>query len=174
MSATGNSYVYFVYNPDSHAIKIGVSRNPQKRFVALQIGSPATLRLLGFIPGTAKNESALHSKFWNLRIRGEWFKLHAPLKQYIGRVTDVHWDDGKHDFVPGGLRINKLERRYVERLFNEREYIFEPQMAELLGVNIETMRQWRESGLIDFPRIGDPRYEPQHIEAAIAKGLIKV
>jgi predicted GIY-YIG superfamily endonuclease len=66
-------YVYFVLNRDSKAIKIGLTKNIQRRLAALQTSSPAQLELLLSIKvesvQAAKNkERWLHEKFAELRI----------------------------------------------------------------------------------------------------------
>lgn len=51
-------YVYFVEGVG--IVKIGIAKNPYTRLAALQVGSPVSLRFLGFYPGGKKEEKALH------------------------------------------------------------------------------------------------------------------
>jgi hypothetical protein len=72
-------YLYGISN--GHAIKIGWSwAHPGARggrLAQLQTGCPDELRLLGAILGAKSEERALHARFYEHRIRGEWFR-HAP------------------------------------------------------------------------------------------------
>lgn len=71
-------HVYFIQGVDGGPIKIGRSQDPKRRLRALQPGSPAELRLLCTIPGTAGVESALHCELADWRLHGEWFAEDAP------------------------------------------------------------------------------------------------
>ena len=86
------AYVYFVCNPDSNAIKIGIAKNVRRRLTSLQTSSPAELELLGTIKArdeiaARKLEQSLHNKFDRERIRGEWFIAEPRLLQYIKEQT---------------------------------------------------------------------------------------
>ena len=90
---TGNQahFIYFVFNADSNAIKIGRAKNVSKRLQALQTSSPAALELLKAIPveglpAAQALEQALHQQFQSLRLNGEWFRADAALRQYIEKV----------------------------------------------------------------------------------------
>ena len=64
--------VYFI-GAEAGPIKIGVSCDPAKRLRTLQTGHPVPLMLLAVVPGGVGVERALHRKFADLRVRGEWF-----------------------------------------------------------------------------------------------------
>lgn len=78
------SYVYFIEAGD--LVKIGVTKDVTKRLASLQTGSPARLNMIGFIPGTDKEEKELHRKFSSHRSHGEWFKKTNDLINYIKEV----------------------------------------------------------------------------------------
>ncbi|WP_051482681.1 GIY-YIG nuclease family protein [Synechocystis sp. PCC 7509] len=85
-------YVYFVFNLDSNAIKIGFAKDVQKRLAALQTSSPSQLKLLGVIrtqsARTAEQlEGTLHQQFAQLHISGEWFKAEETLLNYLREVN---------------------------------------------------------------------------------------
>ena len=85
-------YVYFVFNRDSKAIKIGIAKNVRRRLASLQTSSAAKLELLGSIKAqgtkaTRKLELELHQKFDRLQIRGEWFEAERILIDYIAQNT---------------------------------------------------------------------------------------
>ena len=84
-------FIYFIFNNDSNAIKIGRAKNVSKRLQALQTSSPAVLKLLKTIPveglaATRSLELALHEQFKALRINGEWFRADTALKEYIDQL----------------------------------------------------------------------------------------
>lgn len=56
--------------------KIGfTSGDVSKRISALQTGNPIPIQLVGTIPGDQKTETALHVRFSEKRVQGEWFTL---------------------------------------------------------------------------------------------------
>lgn len=77
--------VYFVQGVDGGPIKIGRSYDPIKRMAALQSASPVQLRMLF----TARcgdldlDESALHARFAQYRLHGEWFEPAPEILAYI-------------------------------------------------------------------------------------------
>lgn len=86
--AKGSAFVYFVFNADSNAIKIGKARDLEKRLRSLQTVSPSKLKLLKATHVTDEKEanlleSSLHRQFAYLRITGEWFKAESELLNYL-------------------------------------------------------------------------------------------
>ncbi len=89
------SYVYFIFNPDSNAIKIGFAKDVLKRLAALQTSSPGQLELLAVIKTQnarkAKQlEGTLHQQFAQLHISGEWFKAEKTLLNYLREVAPMN------------------------------------------------------------------------------------
>lgn len=94
-SADLPGYVYFIFNPECNAIKIGFAKDVLKRLAALQTSSPGQLELLGVIKTqsarTAKQlEGTLHQQFAQLHISGEWFKAEKALLNYLIEVTQMN------------------------------------------------------------------------------------
>jgi hypothetical protein len=79
-------YVYFVQGCCGGAIKIGFSKNPEKRLQGLQTGYPDTLRILLLVPGKEKTEQYFHRKFELYRLNGEWFK---PEKVILDEIKEL-------------------------------------------------------------------------------------
>ena len=84
-------FVYFIFNEDSNAIKIGIAKNLARRMMSLQTSSPAILRLIksiqvGGSKEAAELEKSLHKQFAQLRLAGEWFKAEASLLEYISQL----------------------------------------------------------------------------------------
>lgn len=80
---SGEGEVYFVATGTE--VKIGVAKDPLARMATLQIGSAATLRLLGSMFGGADLERVLHRRFAQYRIRGEWYRLEGALAAFIAK-----------------------------------------------------------------------------------------
>ncbi|MFF9436832.1 GIY-YIG nuclease family protein [Streptomyces sp. NPDC014735] len=71
-------------------MKIGRSRNPQRRLAHLQIGSPARLSLLAQFEGGASLERALHRHLHDQREHGEWFSLGPdPVETVRAAIRDI-------------------------------------------------------------------------------------
>lgn len=67
-------FVYLMRHGRAGTVKIGYSKNPKEREETLQAEDP-DLNLLASWPGTTDDERALHTRFADLRTRGEWFRL---------------------------------------------------------------------------------------------------
>ena len=71
--------VYFIKCEDDNGyIKVGHTKDVDKRLETLQIGSPYTLKVIAVLPCTSNErakdtEARIHRYFSHLRIRGEWF-----------------------------------------------------------------------------------------------------
>jgi len=82
----GVAYVYFVQARACGPIKIGFSRDVLARLIRLQIGNPNELVLLAACEGSERDESALHSRFADLWVRGEWFREAHELLAFIASL----------------------------------------------------------------------------------------
>ncbi|OYV96661.1 MAG: hypothetical protein B7Z73_00330 [Planctomycetia bacterium 21-64-5] len=82
----GELFVYFIEAREALRVKIGVARDPQARLAQLQTASGARLSLLGRVRGGRAFEAALHQRFAELRIHGEWFHLTDGLRRAIARI----------------------------------------------------------------------------------------
>lgn len=80
-----STWVYFIQDSHSGAIKIGKANRPEKRLKALQTGAPYPLSLLGVITADESTESTLHERFGHLLIRGEWFRPEPELLAFVNR-----------------------------------------------------------------------------------------
>lgn len=81
------SIVYFLTKYHSGVIKIGVSRNFTQRFYDHRRERGRDLFCLGVHPGERADETALHRRFAEWRIRGEWFEQTPELLEYISEKT---------------------------------------------------------------------------------------
>jgi len=84
--------VYVMIDKNTGLYKIGRSTNPTRREKTLQSEKP-TIELLFHNSGFHFDETALHRKFADKRVRGEWFKLDADdlseVKSYFADKEDT-------------------------------------------------------------------------------------
>lgn len=66
-------WVYCIRDDASRAVKIGFSRNPERRFAQLQTANPNRLRFIGAHKAVEAFEGFLHWSNRDRRISGEWF-----------------------------------------------------------------------------------------------------
>lgn len=81
-------FVYFILNPSSNTVKIGQSKDANRRFCEIQANTIDQLRLMKVveIEGFHTEEQVLHKRFSHLRIKGEWFSYTDDLKSFIEEV----------------------------------------------------------------------------------------
>ena len=73
--------IYFICGGEG--VKIGFSTNHNIRLAALQSASPVPLTLTAQIAGTLQDERALHKRFKDYRLHGEWFRFDGALKKFV-------------------------------------------------------------------------------------------
>lgn len=71
--------VYFMADTDYQFMKVGFSRNVQRRLAQIQDGGPLKLFVVDQFPGNVNDERAVHDLLKEHRIRGEWFQPEAVL-----------------------------------------------------------------------------------------------
>jgi hypothetical protein len=83
-SNAGEGWVYFIQSEEAASIKIGWTNvSPSRRLGACQTGCPTELELLAAMPGSRGLERALHRRFDEYRIRGEWFADAPEIWAYL-------------------------------------------------------------------------------------------
>lgn len=78
--------VYFILNESAGMVKIGFSRNPEKRLTELRTGSAGEIKLLATIEGSLAIERQLHKRFEMHRRNGEWFIYSDEIRSYINAL----------------------------------------------------------------------------------------
>jgi len=69
------SYVYLIGTLDQRIVKIGYSISPRQRLIDIRIACPFTVGILWKAEGGAELEDALHQRFTDCRLQGEWFEF---------------------------------------------------------------------------------------------------
>lgn len=78
-------FVYFI--TDGSAIKIGKATNVRSRLSGLQTSHHKHLRVIATMPGDGALERQLHGRFRQHKIRGEWFRDCAPIRDFISNLA---------------------------------------------------------------------------------------
>ncbi len=89
--------VYFISDQDLTRVKIGKSRDFQKRFSDLCRTSPCQLFLVAHVEGYTEVEKWFHQRFSKQRLHGEWFVVDDDLATVIQLIQT----DGK--FASSGI-----------------------------------------------------------------------
>lgn len=71
--STRQGWVYCIRDDASGAVKIGFSKNPERRVQQIQTSFPFKLRLIAAIPAVEAFEQFLHWSHASRRLTGEWF-----------------------------------------------------------------------------------------------------
>jgi len=83
--------VYFIEAKGQHKIKIGYSKDPEKRRKTFATGSSSKLTLIKKIVGDFKLENEIKARFEHIRIEDldgkEWFHATKELTEYIEKLT---------------------------------------------------------------------------------------
>lgn len=66
-----------------YRVKIGFTSNLNQRMHSLSTANHRPIELLASWPGNKADERILHERFSGLRVRGEWFALQKPIKEWL-------------------------------------------------------------------------------------------
>jgi hypothetical protein len=75
--------IYFVRNGRRRRIKIGYTGDYRARISNLMTASGDELKLVALIRGSRQDEKALHYRFGDYWVKGEWFKFEGELAEYV-------------------------------------------------------------------------------------------
>ena len=105
-------FIYYIKNINSGHIKIGWSRNPQKRIRQLQPGAEGKLIIMATQPGGPSAEASIHRHFKRLQFYGEWYKSDSSLLGYISDILEGRY----RYFDESGENIKTEIAVYYEQL----------------------------------------------------------
>lgn len=114
--------VYVIGNCDSPRAKIGRSKSVGIRLGTIQRMSPVPLSILWQTEGGSELESALHRRFGNQRVHGEWFDFTGqdPAAEVAAAVDDIRAEQAQAIAAAEERERRKRERRqpanYAEAL----------------------------------------------------------
>lgn len=79
--------IYFVETREAtHRVKIGFTRTPLDRMVAIMASGPLECLPIAFEVGVRSHERKLHSRFAKYRVIGEWFTWADDISAYINTL----------------------------------------------------------------------------------------
>jgi hypothetical protein len=83
-------WTYFVVNVSQGTVKIGRSWDVSKRLSSLQTGSSDELCVVLIVPNIGNfSEQALHERFCEYHIRGEWFTYSKEIREYCDNALSL-------------------------------------------------------------------------------------
>lgn len=89
VEADGREVVYFLSESGRGAIKIGRTRDLQKRIWSIQASTPWRIELVAKVSADRRLESYLKYLFRSAQIRGEWFKATDDLIACVKMLDDL-------------------------------------------------------------------------------------
>jgi hypothetical protein len=138
--------VYMIQAGGEHGpVKIGVTDDVEKRLIGMQTGNHQPLVLIRLFEGGPNEERALHQRFADLRLNGEWFSFS---KQMLGDVGLIDMERRRNQqFID---RMDELSERYTKlgpKVLNE---ITDDERAALRAMwRLLTTPLWQNLGLSD-------------------------
>lgn len=84
------NFIYLARESISGRIKIGVSKNPEKRVKQLNTGNPEIIELIAKYSANEqpyKSEAILHDAFKKTRLHGEWFSKETDVSRLNESLT---------------------------------------------------------------------------------------
>jgi hypothetical protein len=80
--------VYFIEARGTGLVKVGFTNSlVEDRLESLACASPFELRVLATMAGGFAEEQALHQRFADQRVRGEWFRNDGELAELIAELV---------------------------------------------------------------------------------------
>ena len=93
-------YVYFLQITEKGPIKIGLTRNVQRRLKQAQTFNYEKVKLLGYIEGSQSLETKLIHRYAEYQIRGEWFSYNLDLNNLAKGIYDGEYlTEGSRSYV---------------------------------------------------------------------------
>jgi hypothetical protein len=108
--------IYFIGNKELDVCKIGFSKRPYRRIDSIRKSIPFNLEILAIIDGDFMVEKMYHSKYFEHKIKGEWFTL--------SKVLELGINNSLKELYIGSIKLN---------VNNENHYIHLPSLISLLN-----------------------------------------
>lgn len=97
----GKGIIYYICCPETARLKIGFTkRAPEARLRALQTGSPTRLFLMAMQAGSIEAEQALHARFAESRLHGEWFEATDEIMLHVAAICSLTAADFQSKGLP--------------------------------------------------------------------------
>lgn len=84
--AMSGTWVYLIEASNSNAVKIGKTKNPERRFCTLDNMNADDLNRSALLNFNLITEKELHDKFLDLNYKGEWFSRDSELCYLLDKL----------------------------------------------------------------------------------------
>ena len=138
--------VYFIGRGRKGPIKIGFSKDPQKRMKSLQTGSAEPLSMLGLVKGGRAIEAIIHRRLARNRLHGEWFERCPEVESFISSAQE-EVDQILRTTARARGKVDKGERtRLTQRDFLDSIGMEATRYADVVGVHWNTVARRSNAG----------------------------
>lgn len=150
-------FIYFIHDPTTSTVKIGMSKNPEERIQILQSSTPQTLHPIRYVQvkeGCGYDvERFLQNQFSHLHVKDGWFQAEPEIMNFA--------KDGE---IPKMEEVTATLAPPVKE-FGKRFSIHE--VSKKTGISPRNIRYYISEKLIPGPVTQGPRatYEDSHIKA---------
>jgi hypothetical protein len=87
LESVSTGFVYFAQYHNNSPIKIGFTRNLEKRLISLRGQCPGAV-IIKAVEGNLSDERKYHERFKHLREYSEWFRREKELVSFIKNLSD--------------------------------------------------------------------------------------
>lgn len=103
--------VYFATIREQNVVKIGCSFDPDSRLKEIQVGCPFEVKIEATLPGHHTEEQAIHRRFADDRLRGEWFTITPMIEAVMAAAVKAEAERPKVKQInPPGFPQSKRVR----------------------------------------------------------------
>jgi hypothetical protein len=106
--------VYVIRRPDAREYKIGITRDPLRRFHDIQANHGAPLELMLAFRAGEQVERHLTFHFAACRIRGEWYRETPELLDWIARQRHAASTAGTIHIATSGATTGHAEHEVIQ------------------------------------------------------------
>jgi len=149
--------IYFIQECNNKLVKIGIAKKAVRRLQNLQGGLPFAFDILAIKKGTWEEEFALHLRYQDSRVNGEWFKPSEKLMMYIREVFDQNVElttqakmtleetksrTGAKEWLKHSKNMKLGENLNIEELFGIEVLLTIDDFATILQVTPNKIKRW--------------------------------
>jgi predicted DNA-binding transcriptional regulator AlpA len=134
--------VYFIQAGPDGDVKIGTAADPVARMAQIQVGCSFRCALVGTLPGDEREEKSFHSRFADLRVRGEWFRFAGALALFLSDTFPALPSNAIAPFAP----IDQVRARRLT----------DPEVLAFAGVSRHALYRAVAAGEISVERAPAP------------------
>ncbi len=135
--------IYFIEAVSANRVKIGHAVNIKTRMRSIKTGCPFELELIRVEDGGASEERAVHQRFADRRIQGEWFTLTPDWRAELLDGSATQYLE-KEEAASPELLVEKDTRHVDDPLISLAEF------ARRLNRDRATVWRWANKKLFEF------------------------